>query len=76
MPTIKIDDQEYDSDNLNPNAKGFLQMLVATDARIKEAERDLAMFRAARMTYGEALKREIAQSAAALSRKDEILKFS
>lgn len=76
MPKIKIDDQEFDSDNLHPKAKGLLRMLMATEKRIKLAERDLAMFRAARVTYGQALKESIAEQGVVPAMKDEILKFS
>lgn len=76
MAIIKIDDQEYDSDQLTPKAKGLLQMLMASEAKIKDTERDLAMFRAARVTYGRELKAALAANSAAPTANDEILKFS
>lgn len=35
MPTIKINNQDYDTDTLPDAAKQQLQMLAATDAEIK-----------------------------------------
>ena len=55
MPTIKIDDKEYDLDSLSPEVKAQLEMLVATDNKIRELQRDLAIAQTARVAYSRAL---------------------
>lgn len=55
MPTIKIDDKDYDLDQLSVEAKQQLEMLAATDARLRELQRDLAIAQTARNAYARAL---------------------
>jgi hypothetical protein len=55
MPTINIDSKEYDTDTLSDEAKAQVNMLVATDNRILELQRDLAIAQTARNTYFRAL---------------------
>lgn len=55
MPNIKIDDKDYDLDSLSAEAKGQLEMLVATDAKLRELQRDLAITQTARAAYARAL---------------------
>lgn len=55
MPNIKIDDKEYDLDSLSPEVKAQLEMLVATDNKIRELQRDLAIAQTARVAYSRAL---------------------
>ena len=55
MPTIKIDDKDYDLDQLSTEAKQQLEMLAATDAKLRELQRDLAIAQTARNTYARAL---------------------
>ena len=55
MPTIKIDDKDYDLDKLSTEAKQQLEMLAATDAKLRELQRDLAITKTARNTYARAL---------------------
>lgn len=56
MPTIKIDDTEYELDALSEEAKAQLTALQATDRRILEAQQDLAILQTARIAYAAALK--------------------
>lgn len=56
MPTIKIDEIEYDTDALSPEARQQLDMLAATEARLRELQRDLAITQTARNAYLQALK--------------------
>ena len=56
MPTIKIDDTEYELDSLSEEAKAQLTALQATDRRILEAQQDLAILQTARIAYAAALK--------------------
>ena len=55
MPTIKIDDKDYDLDALSAEAKAQLEMLVATDNKVRELQRDMAIAQTARNTYARAL---------------------
>ena len=56
MPTIKIDNIEYDTDTLSPDARQQLEMLVATENRLRELQRDLMITQTARNAYAAALK--------------------
>lgn len=55
MPNIKIDDKEYDLDSISTDAKAQIEMLLATDNKIRELQRDLAITQTARNAYGKAL---------------------
>ena len=55
MPNIKIDDKEYDLDSISTDAKAQIEMLIATDNKIRELQRDLAIAQTARIAYGKAL---------------------
>ena len=55
MPNIKIDDKEYDLDSIPNEAKAQIEMLLATDNKIRELQRDLAIAQTARNAYGKAL---------------------
>ena len=55
MPTIKIDDKEYDLDSISNEAKAQIEMLLATDNKIRELQRDLAIAQTARNAYAKAL---------------------
>lgn len=56
MPTIKLDDREYDIDQLPPEAKQQLDMVVATENKIREFQRDMMIAQTARNAYLSALK--------------------
>ena len=56
MPTIKIDDREYDIDKLPPEARQQLEMLVATENKIRELQRDMMIAQTARNAYLAAFK--------------------
>ena len=56
MPTFKIDDREYDIDQLPPEAKAQLDMVVATENKLRELQRDTMIAQTARNTYLSALK--------------------
>ena len=55
MPTIKIDNIDYDLDSISTDAKAQIEMLLATDNKIRELQRDLAIVQTARIAYGKAL---------------------
>lgn len=55
MPTIKIDNIEYDLDAISDEAKAQLQMLQVTDAEIARLNSLLAIAQTARNAYARAL---------------------
>ena len=55
MPSIKIDDKDYDLDKLSDEAKAQLKMMLAADAEIKRLQECLAMTQTARNAYARAL---------------------
>ena len=56
MPTIKIDNKDYDTDTLSTEAKQQLQMLSITDTEINRLQAQLAIAQTARISYANALK--------------------
>ena len=56
MPTITLDDREYDIDKLPPEAKQQLDMVVATENKLRELQRDTVITQTARNAYLAALK--------------------
>ena len=56
MSFIKIDDREYDIDKLPPEAKQQLDMVVATENKLRELQRDVMIVQTARNAYLAALK--------------------
>ena len=54
--SIKKNNLEYDTDTLSPEARQQLEMLVATENRLRELQRDLAITQTARNAYANALK--------------------
>jgi hypothetical protein len=60
MPTIKINNTEYETDTLPDAAKQQLEMLALTDAEIRRLQAQLAIAQTARNAYlralGEAVK--------------------
>jgi hypothetical protein len=52
---IKIDNKDYDLDKLSKEAKAQLEMMVATDNKIRELQRDLAISQTARNAYAREL---------------------
>lgn len=55
MPTIKINNQDYDTESLPDAAKQQLQMLALTDAEIKRLQTLLAIAQTAKNAYALAL---------------------
>ena len=56
MPSIKIDNQDYDADSLSIDAKGQLQMLQFVDAELQRLGAMTASMQTARAAYAAALK--------------------
>ena len=55
MPTIKIDNKDYDIDALSDDAKKQLQAIQTTDAEIQRLNIQLAIAQTARNAYAKAL---------------------
>ena len=55
MPTIKINDQDYDADSLSAEAKTQLDMLLSTEAEIRRLQTQLAIAQTAKNAYARAL---------------------
>ena len=59
MAKIKIDDKEYDTDEMSDNAKAQLASLQFNDVHINRLRNELAIADTARMAYTSALKKEL-----------------
>ena len=55
MPTIKIDNRDYDTDTLSTEAKAQLQSLQFCDAELARLQAQAAVLQTARMAYAKAL---------------------
>jgi hypothetical protein len=69
LPTIRIDNIEYDLDSLSNEAKAQLQMLQVTDQEIARLNVQLAIAQTARSAYSQALQ-------SALPTASDIIKVS
>lgn len=56
MPTITIDNREFNTDDLSVEARQQLEMLVAAENKLRELQRDVAITQTARNAYLGALK--------------------
>lgn len=59
MPTIKIDDKEYDVDKLSPQAKAQLQNIKFVDMEIERMTALIAVMQTARAGYLKALQQAL-----------------
>jgi hypothetical protein len=59
MPTINIDNTEYDLDSLPEKAKQNLQMMRITDQEIQRLQAQLAIHQTARIAFANALKQNL-----------------
>jgi hypothetical protein len=59
MAIIKIDGQDYDSEQLSEEAKAQVASVQATDIKLNELRRDTAITMTARNSYVQALKKEL-----------------
>ncbi len=55
MPTIKIDDKEYDFDKLSDEAKAQLASIQFCDQELQRLQAQAAAYQTARMAYAKAL---------------------
>ena len=56
MPTIKIDNVDYDSDTLSNEAKAQLAAMQFCDQELQRLQAQAAAYQTARMAYAKALK--------------------
>ena len=71
MPTIKIDDIDYDTDTLSDDAKAQLVSLQFCDQELQRLQAQAAAIQTARMAYAKAL-----QSALPAMPTSDTLKFN
>ena len=55
MPTIKIDDKDYELDTLPEEAKAQLASIQFVDSELQRLEAKVAVLQTARMAYSKAL---------------------
>ena len=61
MPSVTIDDKEYNLDDLSEGARSQLASLRVTDQKIAQLQTELAIVQTARIAYANALKNELDQ---------------
>ena len=64
MAKIKLDDVEYDTEEMSDNAKAQLASLQFNEAHINRLKNELAIADTAKIAYVNALKRELEAPAA------------
>ena len=62
MAKIKIDDVEYDTDDMSDNAKAQVASLQFNEAHMNRLRNELAIADTAKIAYVNALKRELESS--------------
>ena len=61
---IKLDDAEYEVENLSDQAKAYIETLTFTDARLQELTNMRALLQRAKNSYVDSLKKEMLSSKA------------
>ena len=59
MPSIKIDDTEYSSDNLSDKAKAYLTNIQFVQTEVNKLENQIRVYKVAEASYAKLLKDEI-----------------
>ena len=75
MPTIKIDNIDYDIDSLTTEAKQQLQSLQFCDAGLQRLQAQAAVLQTARVAYSKGLQAAL-PSQLEQAQADETLKFN
>ena len=75
MPTIKIDNRDYDLDTLSPEARGQLTSLQFVDAELTRLQAQAAVLQTARMAYSKALQAAL-PSVLEQAQASETMKFN
>jgi len=68
---IKLDDAEYEVENLSDQAKAYIATLKFTDTRLQELTNMQALLRRAKNSYVDSLKKEMLPSKAGFLFDDE-----
>ena len=63
MTTLKIDDMEYDTEEMSEVALANFRSMQFVDAEIARCQANIAALNTARIAYGEALKQELVDPA-------------
>ena len=75
MPTIKIDNQDYELDQLSAEAKAQLASMQFCDQELARLQAQAAAYQTARMAYAKALQAEL-PSPLEQAQVNETLKFN
>ena len=75
MPTIKIDNQDYDLDTLSSDARAQLTSLQFVDAELARLQAQAAVLQTARIAYAKALQAAL-PSVLEQAQASETLKFN
>ena len=75
MPTITIDNRDYDLDTLSDEAKAQLQSLQFVDSELARLQAQAAVLQTARMAYSKALQAAL-PSVLEQAQASETLKFN
>ena len=59
MPKIKIDDLEYNTDDLSDNGRAQLASLQFLELQMQKLQNEIAVYQTARAAYAAQLKQEI-----------------
>ena len=62
MPKIKIDDLEYNTEDLSEHGQATLKSLQFLEVQLQKLKSEIAVYQTAQRTYVAALKAEIQQS--------------
>lgn len=62
MPKIKIDDLEYNTEDLSENGLAQLKNLQYLETQLQKLRNDIAVYQTAQRTYIDALQEEIKKS--------------
>jgi len=68
---IKLDDAEYEVENLSEQAKAYIATLKFTDTRLQELTNMRALLQRAKNSYVDSLKKEMLSSKAGFLFEDE-----
>lgn len=59
MPKIKLDDMEYNTEDLSEHARGLLKSLQFAEIQLQQIQNEIAVYQTAKKMYFESLKSEI-----------------
>ena len=68
---IKLDDTEYEVENLSDQAKAYIETLKFTETRLQELTNMRALLQRAKNSYVDSLKKEMLSSKAGFLFEDE-----